>query len=242
MENTSYAALSRQQVLKSKMQLIANNIANVSTPGYRGQNMVFKEYLSKPDAKLPGMSMVLNYGQYQNTDTGTIRQTGNPLDIALNGPGYFGVTGPGNMEGYSKSGNLQISPEGELVTAVGYPVQGEGGGPINIPDDATNIRIAKDGTISSDDGELGKIKIVEFSNEQDLRPMSNGLYVYEGAPNGEVENTELIQGALEDSNVNAIQEMSKMIEVSRYYQNTARMMQTEHERQRSMIQELTRTN
>lgn len=244
MENSLYIGLSRQMALQEQMDVVSNNIANLTTPGYRAHNMVFLEYLSKQrNAEKAGndsISMVHDYGQFMNTENGPLRSTGNPLDVALEGPGFLGIQTPEGVM-YTRAGNLQLNGAGELITGSGQLVADAGGGTIAVPADATEIKIARDGTISTDQGQLAQLMVVEFDNPQTLEATGNGLYKTE-EPGTPSENTRVMQGMIEGSNVNAIFEMTRLIDVSRAYQSTQRMLQNEHDRQRSMIQTLTRTN
>ena len=239
MENSIFIGLSRQVALQAQMDVVSNNIANMNTPGYRAQNMVFTEYISKPDGYRKvqePLAMVLDYGHYQSMDPGPIRVTGNPLDVAIQGKGWMGVqTGEGIM--YTRAGNFQMTVAGELVTGRGDLVAGEGGATITIPDDAKEIRIAEDGTVSTDQGPVGKIMVVEFANDQDLEAAGNGLYKTAAEPQP-VADSRVMQGMIEDSNVQPVLEMTRMIDVLRAYQNTQRMLQSEHDRERTMIQRL----
>lgn len=243
MENSIYTGLSLQVALQAKMDVVANNIANLNTPGYRGQNMVFTEYLAKTDngdKPKDNLSMVLDYGHYQNTQAGPMQMTANPLDAALQGPGWFGVQTPqGTM--YTRAGNFQINVNGELVTGTGMLVSGEGGGTIIIPPEAKEVKIAKDGTVSTDAGEVGRIGVFEFANDQDLQATGNGLYKTAAQANP-AEKTQVLQGMLEGSNVQPVLEMTRMIDVLRTYQNTQRILQNEHERERTMVQRMTRAS
>lgn len=240
MENSIYVGLSRQVALRAHMDIVANNVANMNTPGFRGQNMVFTEFLSKPDGYRKvqePVSMVLDYGHYQNTAPGPMKQTGNPLDVALQGPGWLGVQTPEGVQ-YTRAGNFQMNVNGELVTGSGLLVAGEGGATITIPKDAREIRIAEDGTVSTDQGPVGRLMVVEFENDQFLEATGNGLYKTDQAANP-VQNTRVMQGLLEGSNVQPVLEMTRMIDVLRSYQNTQRILQSEHDRERGMIQRLT---
>jgi len=238
MENPIYIGLSRQVALRANMDIVANNVANMSTPGYRAQNMVFTEYLSKPKGMDDSMSMVLDYGHFQVTEEGPMRRTTNPLDVALNGPGFFGIqTAEGIM--YSRAGNFQLNNNGELVTGAGYQVAGAGGGPIIIPPEATEIKITADGTITTDQGQVGQLLVAEFPNIQELKARGNGLYFSENPGIAPAENTQVMQGMLEGSNVKPVLEMTRMIDVLRAYQATQKMLESEHERLRSMAQRLT---
>lgn len=245
MENSIYIGLSRQIALQEQMDTVANNIANLNTPGYRQHNMVFLEYLNRQrNAEKAGndsISMVHDYGLFMNTDNGPLRRTENPLDVALQGPGFFGIQAPDGSVQYTRAGNFQLNGNRELVNGSGQLVADAAGGTIAIPEDAREIIIARDGTVSTDQGELAQIMVVEFENPQDLVAQGNGLFKTD-APANPAENTTVLQGMVEDSNVNAVLEMTRMIDVSRAYQSTHRMLQNEHERQRSMIQTLTKTN
>lgn len=243
MENSIYTGLSLQMALQAKMDIIANNMANLTTPGYKGQNMVFTEYIAKTDnGERPkdNLSMVLDYGQYQDAQPGPIQSTGNPLDVALQGPGWFGVQTPqGTM--YTRAGNFQINTNGELVTGNGQLVAAEGGGSIVIPPEAKEIKISKDGSVATDQGAVGRIGVFEFTNDQNLQATGNGLYkAAQQDPGAPAQNTDILQGMLEGSNVQPVLEMTRMIDTLRNYQNTQRMLQNEHDRERTMIQRMTR--
>ncbi|MCB9996502.1 MAG: flagellar basal-body rod protein FlgF [Rhodospirillales bacterium] len=246
MENPIYIGLSRQVALRAQMDLIANNVANMSTPGYQAQNMVFTEFIEKPDGrhdslrKQDPLSFVLDYGHYQVTEEGPMQYTGNQLDVALSGPGYFGVKTPDSDETfYTRAGNFQVNALGELVTGRGHHVMSEGGGPIVIPADAKKVQIAEDGSIATEDGEIGRLMMVEFDDLQKLEARGDGMYETEQEANPATK-TRAVQGMVEGSNVTPVLEMTRMIDVLRAYQQTQRLLQSEHERQRTMIQRLSR--
>ncbi len=247
MENSTFVGLSRQMALRSQMDVIANNVANMSTPGYRAQNMVFTEYVETPSSrqkhdslrKHDPLSMVLDYGQYQVTEPGPTQFTGGDLDIALQGPGYIGIEGADGETAYTRAGNFQINELGELITGRGNHVLDQGGGVITIPENSGPVKIGEDGSIATEEGEVAKIMIMEFENLQTLEATGDGLYkaTAEGVP---AEKTRVIQGMVEGSNVKPVLEMTRMIDVLRSYQQTQRMLQSEHDRQRTMIQRLSR--
>lgn len=238
MENSIYIGLSRQLTLQRDMNIVANNIANVNTPGYRGQNLVFEEFVSDPRGADFPIRQVFDYGQYQITKPGPMRQTGNPLDVAVNGPGFLGVQTPDGIK-YTRAGNFETNANGELVTPDGFLVADAGGGTITIPGNAKHIMISETGAISTDQGQIAQLMLKEFDNVQKLDPWGSNLYSTddEGKP---AENSKVAQGMLEGSNVEAVLEITRMIEVSREYQSMQRTLQSEHERQRTAIQRLTR--
>lgn len=239
MENSLYVGLSSQVALEARMAVVANNVANMSTPGYRGHNAFFKEFVSEQPRMKNDVSLVYDYGQYQITDPGPIKVTGNPLDVALVGPGFMGIQTPEGIQ-YTRAGNFSLNQNGELVNARGMLVADQGGGNINVPADAEYVSIDQTGVVSTDQGQIGTLMMVEFNDVQKLEPTGNGNYKTEEAPIP-AEKTKMLQGKVEGSNVLPVIEMTRMIDVSREYQSVQRMMQSEHERLRTAIQRLMRT-
>lgn len=241
MENSLYIGLSKQVVLRENMEIVANNVANVNTPGYRAQNMVFDEYIADPRHMEEDISMVLDYGQYQMTDPGALKDTGNPLDIALVGKGFLGIQAPDGNVKYTRAGNLTQDLNGALRNARGMAVMADNGDEITIPEDAKTVTIDQRGTVSTEQGEIGRLMIMEFDNDQELNPAGDGLYetTAQGRPS---EKTAVKQGMLEGSNVQAVVEMTRMIEVLREYQTVQNIMQSEHERLRTAAQKLGRVS
>lgn len=239
MENSIYLGLSRQITLQTNMDIIANNVANMSTPGFRGQNLVFSEFISDPRGAEDPMSFVIDRGAYQLTEAGPVRTTGNPLNVALAGPGFLGAQRPGGEIGYTRAGNFQLSPEGTLITAAGLPVASAGGGTISIPRESSEINIDERGFISNQNGQVGQLMVVEFDNLQNLEPAGDNTYITAAAAQEPV-NTTVKQGQLEGSNVKPVVEMTRMIKTLRSFQNVQNILQTENERLRTAIQQLTR--
>ena len=235
MENTGYVALSLAVGLQNKMDLIANNIANVETNGYKSSNVMFKEYVFNTSQQKP-LSMVEDYGNYRNFSPGAVQTTGNPLDVALVGNGFMAVqTETG--EKFTRNGAMQINAQGQLVNNLGQLVSDTGGKPILIPPDARDITITPDATVYANGEALGRLKVVKFEDPQQLTPVGNSLFTTT-QPGVQDEATSMTQGALEGSNVNSVIEMTNMIEVMRKYESVARLLQTEHDSQTSMIQRL----
>lgn len=222
------------------MALVANNVANINTPGYRGQNALFKEYVSNQPRMKEDVSLVFDYGQYQVTDPGPIKITGNPLDVALIGPGFIGVQTPAGIQ-YTRAGNFSLNAGGEVVTAQGYKVADQGGGTIVIPADAKSINIDNKGVISTDQGPVSSLMLAEFSNYQKLDPAGNGLYKTTEAPVPAADTT-VIQGKIEGSNVQPVVEMTRMVEVLREYQAVQKIMESEHNRLRTAVERIGRSS
>lgn len=238
MENSIYLALARQSVLRTNMDIVSNNIANMSTHGFRGQNVLFEEYISDPARNEDPLSFVYDYGEYQATSPGSFEQTGNPLNVALSGPGFMAVQSPGGQTAYTRDGNFQMLPDGTLANSAGNPILGAGG-PIAIPAGSTEIVIDKNGIVLNQNGQIGQIQIVEFENIQTLKPMGNNMYSTDAPPQPATRTT-AEQGFLEGSNVNPIVEMTRMIEILRDFQSTQRLLDTENERLLTAVQKLTK--
>lgn len=236
MENTSYIALSRQMALRREMDVIANNMANLNTTAYKGESMLFVEYLETTETG-EKMSFVQDISLVRNLTAGNLNSTENPLDTAISGDGYYEVETPLGPR-YTRNGSFHLNGAGELVTANGEKVLGDGGNPIALPPNSSDVTITRDGSVSTDQGPAGKIRMVRFENEQALIKLSNGLYDADGQEALAAEGSELMQGMVENSNVSGIIEMTKMISTVRSYSSTGRMVNEEHERQRRAIQAL----
>lgn len=243
MENTIYIGLSRLNALQVHMNLIANNIANINTPGYKANKPLFTEYLNKLEGEAPEkrMSMVLDYGNFRVSDNGPLKRTGNQLDVALEGQGYLGVQSPSGETMYTRNGALALNTEGQLVTQQGYPVLDSGGQPITIAPDQRDITIDSGGSIAGTGGSIGALMIHEFTSLDKLQPVGDSLYKADeaGRPSPA---TRVVQGAIEGSNTQGVLEMTDMIDVSRTYQSVAKMLQTEHDRLRGAIRTMTQTS
>lgn len=236
MENAGYIALSRQMALRREMSVIANNMANMNTPAFKGESMLFVEYLESTDSG-EKISFVQDIGLVRNLTEGQLTATENPLDTAISGDGYYEVETPLGPR-YTRNGSFRLNADGELVTANGDKVLGEGGNPIALPPNSRDVTITRDGTVSTDQGPAGTIRMVRFDDEQALIKMANGLYDADGQDALRAEGSEIVQGMVEGSNVSGIIEMTKMIETVRSYSSTGRMVNDEHERLRRAIQAL----
>lgn len=236
MENAGYIALSRQMTLRREMDVIANNMANLNTPAYKGQSMLFVEYLETSDSG-EKMSFVQDVSLVRNLSEGQMTTTSNPLDIAISGDAYFEIETPTGPR-YTRNGVFQLNADGAIVTSSGEAVLGDGGTPITLPPNSSDVTVTRDGTVSTDLGPAGRLRLVRFENEQALVKQANGLYDANGQDPVPAENAEVLQGMVEGSNVQGIIELTKMIATVRSYSATGRMVNDEHERQRRAIQSL----
>src|SRR5690606_8563785 len=140
---------------------------------------------------------------------GSIRRTGNPLDAAISGEGFFAIQGVGEVT-YSRRGQFVLDQNGTLVTPSGEPVLDNAYAPIQVPETATFVAISRDGTVATDEGQIGQLGVFGFSDEgkRMLQRAGNGGYIPAGAPPVPLETPNVLQGFLESSNVNAVEEMT----------------------------------
>lgn len=228
MENSLIVALSRQSVLGRQMNAIANNLANLNTAGFKSESLVFKERV-EPTAKNQTLSLVQDVTYFRDISEGPLTTTDNPLDLAIRGDGYFAVQ-TDNGQRYTRSGGFQLDSQGQIVTAQGNPVLGAGGAPLTVPPDASNIVVARDGTISADAQEIGRIEAVAFANPAALSKIGDNLYEAKGQTPQVTRDAVIIQGKIEGSNVNGVTEMTRMIDTVRSYQSASQMVDMEHKR------------
>ncbi len=228
MENSLTVALARQSVLGRQMDVIATNLANLETAGFKAENMIFTEHLEQT-AEGEILSLVHDVGFVRDLSAGPMVGTQSPLDLAIHGQGYFAVETP-DGERYTRHGVFQLDADGQIVTTEGNPVLNNGGAPISIPLETSSITITRDGTVSADAQEVGKIKLVSFENPQALSKAGSGLYeAIDQTPTTD-SDSEILQGMVESSNVKGVVEMTRMVDTVRSYQAAAKLADTEHQR------------
>lgn len=240
MDNTTLVTLSRQGAMARSMDVIANNLANLNTTAYKTETVLFEQYVQEvidDDGVTQEVTLVNDYGNLRDTQEGSFYETGNDLNIAIQGNGYL-VTETADRElQYTRNGVLRLDADGQLVAASGDPILDADNQPITLSTTDYNFKIGKDGTISTSNGPRGKLQLVSFENEQNLRKVGNGSFTATEASTP-AEGVTLVQGMLERSNVSSILEMTKMIDVSRSYQSAAKAMQTNGDLIRKAIREL----
>ncbi|MEQ8442030.1 MAG: flagellar basal-body rod protein FlgF [Alphaproteobacteria bacterium] len=239
MENTTYIALSRQIGLRREMDIVAQNIANANTPAFKGERLIFREFLSTSESS-DELSFVQDVGTARDTTNGPLVSTGNALDVAITREEGFFVVDTPLGERYTRHGRFQLDEEGTLVTSTGYPVMGAGG-PITIDGEEGPIAIAIDGTISNDEGVVDQLRVVDFEDTQQLRKAANGLYT---APPDvepeEMDDPQLAQGMIEESNVQPILELTRMMDIHRTHDSVARFLKQEDDRIKDMLDRIGR--
>jgi flagellar basal-body rod protein FlgF len=240
MQNATYIALSSQMALQRHMDVVSNNLANLATPAFKGEEMLFSQYLVKPAGTGP-LAFVQDIGTVRDLRQGPLSQTGNPLDLALEGKGYFAVQSPLGVR-YSRNGHFQLDPQGQIVTNDGFAVLGDSGQPLVVPPTTRTITVAPDGTISlSSDGTtasslIGKLQVVDFAVPQAVTPGANGLYVTDQTPQPAAAKVQ--QGMIEESNVQSVVELTRMLSVARASQSIKSFLDEESQRRSTAIDKL----
>ena len=226
MSNAIYAALARQTGLMSEMQVVANNLANASTTGYKSDRAIFAEFIAGTPNNLADLSMGTLAGHEFDLEQGGLRFTNGTFDLAIQGEGYFLVETPQGQR-LTRAGHFQLNAESELITDTGLRVLNAGGGAIQIPEEATNVSIAGDGTISFDGQIIDQVGVVQ--PEGQLSRVGNAMFAAEDGFQP-VEEPRVVQGALEQSNVSPVLEIARMIEVQRAYEAGQALIEREDDR------------
>lgn len=236
MDTSGYVALSRQTGLMREMQAVANNLANISTTGFRREGLIFSEVVRAGDTEGGSVSMTAPRARFTDDIQGALAQTGGTFDLAIEGEGFFMVETPGGLR-LTRSGAFTPNADGELVNALGHRLLDAGEAPVFVPPDARSIAVGPDGTMTADGQPVAQIGAVmpedllqlfredgvNFRNESGLIP---------------AEDAQILQGFLEGSNVNPVGEITRMIEVQRSYELGQKFLEREDERIRAVTRTL----
>ena len=233
-----YAAVSGSMVQEKRMEILSNNLANVNTSGFKEDRPIFREFYNKvqntimlTDTDSQGSSMLaqkmnMGYLTFSGVKTdfsaGDMKYTGNPLDVAINGPGFFVVDTP-RGELYTRMGNFSLNDKGELVTHEGYTLKGKGK---SIKIEGTEITIDRKGAVTVDKVEVDTLKLVDFEDYTALRKVGDNLFEDSGGNVRKAEECEIKHRTLELSNINIVKEMVKMIDVLRLYESYQKVIQS----------------
>jgi flagellar basal-body rod protein FlgF len=226
-----YASGSGMMPRMLKIEVIANNLANINTTGFKRDNIFVQIMKDTGVAQATGNGDLsgLNVREYTDFSEGSLNPTSNKLDLAIQGPGFFVAQSP-NGPRYTRNGGFSLSTDGTLVTAQGYPVMGAGG-PIQLPDmqklSQGDISINETGEVTVDGRQIGKLEIANFEDTSVLKKDGGSDFVSDVPPKSGVadgKNIAIRQGYLEESNVNGIEEMVQMIELSRSFESAQKTM------------------
>ena len=243
MDNSLYVGLSRQIVLRREMDIVANNIANADTTGFKAESLMKKEMPGPPAFTLQGprpVKFVAANGVARDFGPGALRRTDAPFDMAVDGQGFFKVTTKAG-DRFTRDGHFRMDDVGRLVTQGGDPVADDGGGEITLDPQKGQFTVAADGTVSQGSERVAKIGVYQFANLGALDKTGDNLY--QNASNQQptpATDAKVRQGMLEGSNVNPIVEITRMIEVNRAYEQTAQMMSSQQDLTRNSIARLGR--
>lgn len=233
MSSGIYIAATGAVAQSTALDATANNIANATTAGFRGDRVTFREALGT--ARSADVELVGAGTTRVDSQAGALTASENPLDLALDGDGYFGIQTPGGAR-YTRAGNFQLDDQRNLVTTDGFAVRGEGGAPINVPADATSVGVSLDGTVSADGAEIGKLELVRFAANQ-VKREGGTLFSATGKPTTG-DPPKVRSGMLEASNVNIVRGMVDLVKVSRTYESLMRMIQGYHDVESRAAREL----
>jgi flagellar basal-body rod protein FlgF len=223
MQDGLYVALSSQIALEKRLNTIADNVANSSTIGYRATGVKFEDVVSGLDDK--SLSFVTSGDTYMSDAAGPLRETGNPFDFAIKGNAWFGIETPAGTV-MTRDGRFTLTENGELVTIEGYPVLDAGGAPIQLDPRNGPPRAGADGSLRQGDNLVGALGLYNFDPGPNFVRFGNSGIVPAGEPEPVVDRLDagVAQGFLEESNVNPVLEITRLIMVQRAFENGAAMI------------------
>lgn len=241
MDNTLFVGLSRQMVLQRQMDIVANNIANMDTTGFKVESLMEKTDLGVPasTAQIPSpVKFVAANGVARDFGQGALTQTGGPLDMAIDGQGFFQVQGPGGPR-FTRDGRFTLDTSGRLVTQAGLPVLDAGGSEITIDAEKGPVDVGPDGSLTQGRDAVGKVGVFTFANAGALE--KDGDNLFKNASNltpQPATDAKVRQGMVESSNVKPVIEITTMIQVSRAYEQIAKMMDSQADLSLRSVQRL----
>jgi flagellar basal-body rod protein FlgF len=245
MDTPGYVVLSRLVAQRRATDVLAANIANAGTPGFKASATVFAAHVERQPglAVAPGAREVAyseDRATWRDFTAGALQQTGNPLDLALQGDGFFAVETP-RGERFTRAGRFTLSPESQVVDPAGHPVLTDGGQPLTLPPGSVRIEVQGDGTVVTENGPIGRLRIVRFEAPQQLLAEGDRLLA---APDDlaplAVERPGVVQGAVEESNVSPVRELTRLTAEMREFQFASQFMEREGERLGSAVDRILR--
>ncbi len=242
MDSPGYIVLSRLGAQLRSTQVLANNLANADTPGFRAERAVFAEFLQPRAGGAPpgdrGPAYAVDRATWRDTAAGSISTTGNPFDLALKGEGFFAVETP-RGERYTRAGRFVLSGDGKLADADGNAVLDARGTPIVLGPNDTRVEVRGDGSVVSENGPVGQLRVVRFPDPQKLRAEGGRLYASD-EPGAPAERPGVVQGAVEGSNVQPVAEITTLTAQMREFQFATQFVEREGERLSSAVERILR--
>ncbi|MBI1217216.1 MAG: flagellar hook-basal body complex protein [Rhodobacteraceae bacterium] len=237
MDNTVYTTLTRQSGLMDQMEAIANNIANLSTTGFRREGVMFSEYVQRLDGAEPSLSMATANIRAIDLSPGALNRTGGRYDLAIEGAGFFLLDTPDGQR-LTRAGSFTPNADGVIVDAAGNALLDTGGTPVTVPPGAQSVAIGADGTLSADGAPVAQVGLYEPVDANDLSHRSGTGFSARNGIRPATDPGRIRQGYLEDSNVNPITEVARMVDVQRAYEMGQSFLDNEDQRIRGAIQTL----
>lgn len=238
MDNSVYVALSKQIGTARQLNVVANNIANINTTGFKAEQMVFQSYLVD-DAQNRQTAYAQDISTVRDTSQGSLEQTDNPLDLAIQGNGYFAIQTDQGVR-YSRAGNFTINQNAQLSTQDGNPVLDDSQSPIEFEETDVQIEVFGDGRLLVDGEERSTVGVFQFDNEHGMESVGNGLFESEEIPLINEGEAKLAQGMIENSNVISVKQITEMIQLQRRYTGSAKFINNMYELQETAIRQLAR--
>lgn len=238
MDNAIYTSLTRQEGLLRAMDVIAANLANMNTVGYRREDLIFSEYVTNGGGE-GGLSMTAARVRFTDHLQGAFDKTGGTLDFAIEGDAFFEVETP-NGRRLTRAGAFVTSPEGAVTTMDGFAVLSAGGAPVFVPPEAKSLVVTPDGVVVADGAAVDQFGLVTVADPSGLRH-EGGTLLEPTTPTVPAVGASIRQGYLEGSNVNAVAEITRMIEVQRSYELGQALMEKTDELAQSVIKTLGHT-
>jgi flagellar basal-body rod protein FlgF len=238
MDNASYVALARQMALQRALDVTANNIANLRSTGFKAEKVLFEEYMQRlnaPAAQQAPLSSVLDTGSFTDMRMGALENTGNSLDFAILGDGFFAVQTADGVR-YTRNGSFRIDETGQLATHDGHPVLDSGGSPVQLEGAVGPLAVNGSGEISSGGAVVGQLGVVSFADPKALVHDGGGLFKSDAAATPAA--VSVVQGMLEGSNAQPVIEITRMIDILRNFQSAQQMLQSQHDLARDTVAKL----
>lgn len=243
MTNISYVSLSQATALERNLNMTAHNLANASTAGYKAMHPLLESVEDKSTSR--EISYVQDRGSYLDLSSGTMIPTGNPFDVAISGEGWMAFQLENGETGYSRHGRFVADADGQLKTAAGRPVLDVGGGPITLPEGVgSDVTITSSGVITDSAGAiLGTIGVLSIEQGARMLPLGGGMYQIpaNAAAPQPATDPKIKQGFVENSNVEAVLEMTRLIDIQRAYENSVKLMNQDDDLTKTAIQRMGRS-
>jgi flagellar basal-body rod protein FlgF len=237
-QNPGYIALSRMIAQQRALEVRATNIANTGTPGFKAETVLFSDYLLQQKGVIapPGgrtVQLVQDRATWRDFGQGQVIKTGNPLDLALQGEGFFAVDTP-RGERYTRAGRFSLSSVGQIVDMGGNAVLGTDGRPIVVLPESGTVTVASDGTVSAGIDQIGKFRVVQFDDQQLMQAEGNSLFTTT-QPSRDVAVPSVTQGTVEGANIQPIVELTSMMAEMREFEFASQFADGEAQREQSAI-------